>query len=166
MDCSRWLALRPPPDHPLPRCAIKSATHSQPCACHFVEAPLGTARFCACEFVFVSSCRFLCRRPCLVPGQKPAKVARNAIINHHIYSYIISPSCFFDSNIFKYLFLIFFDPGPLGNNGHRNGSHCSSKLLAGSRSCSHDHMSVGLCTNCLHSQNLPTAYQHFGNPRL
>lgn len=46
-----------------------------------------------------------------------------------------------------------------------NQGSCSS-VWAGSRSCSHDHMSVGLCTNCLHTENLPAAYQHFGNPRL
>ncbi|CAJ1345978.1 unnamed protein product [Effrenium voratum] len=27
-------------------------------------------------------------------------------------------------------------------------------------------MSVGTCTNCLHSENLPAMYQHFANPRL
>jgi len=46
-----------------------------------------------------------------------------------------------------------------------NQGSCSS-MWAGSRSCSHDRLSVGLCTNCLHSAQLPAAYQHFENPRL
>ncbi|CAE7223705.1 gp63, partial [Symbiodinium pilosum] len=37
---------------------------------------------------------------------------------------------------------------------------------AGTVTCSHDHLSLGACTNCLHQAALPTRYQHFDDPRL
>ncbi|OLP87691.1 Leishmanolysin-like peptidase [Symbiodinium microadriaticum] len=43
---------------------------------------------------------------------------------------------------------------------------CTSPSAGGAIGCSHDHLSLGACTNCLHSSALPTRYQHFDNPRL
>ncbi|CAE7041359.1 unnamed protein product [Symbiodinium natans] len=37
---------------------------------------------------------------------------------------------------------------------------------AGTVGCSHDHLSLGACTNCLHRDSLPARYRHFDNPRL
>lgn len=45
-----------------------------------------------------------------------------------------------------------------------NQGDCSASW-SGTRTCSEDHMSVGLCNNCRHPQPLPEAYRHFENPR-